>query len=337
MEQYDERLELAPRDIVARAIQDQMLTQGTPHVWLDISHKPAEEVRHHFPNIAARCAQDGIDITQDPIPVLPAQHYMCGGVHTGLLGETSVQGLYACGEVACTGLHGANRLASNSLLEGLVFADRAVGPSVAHAEYALRHCGRQLHYAAASADFRGPRGAREMSSSAAAWVAAQRERLKALMWRCAGIVRRSVELQQAQHEIAALYLDVRAMYKAYGVAAPLVELMNLVTVAELIVSCALQRRESRGLHYSADFPELKASEGRPSLISASFKARYDLDELLLVGAKGVKMVSSAGAKGVGGSGSSKRRGGAGAGAPASPGVTTSVREREVSVRSLPEE
>lgn len=127
MPRYDERLELAPRDVVARAIQDQMLTHDSDHVWLDISHKPADELMHHFPNIAARCKQDGIDITRDPIPVLPAQHYTCGGVAAGLRGETGVQGLYAVGEVACSGLHGANRLASNSLLEGLVFADRAAG------------------------------------------------------------------------------------------------------------------------------------------------------------------------------------------------------------------
>jgi len=276
MPQYDSRLELAPRDVVARAIQDQMLTAGDPHVLLDISHKPASEVASHFPNIAARCAEDGIDITKDPIPVLPAQHYMCGGVVAGLRGETSIQGLFACGEVACSGLHGANRLASNSLLEGLVFADRAAGPSVAHAEYAARTCNRQLHYAAASADFTGSKAARPLDKATAELVAFKRDEIKALMWSAAGIVRRIDALQAAQASLAATYLEVKGLYKSYGVSTPLVELMNLATCAELIVSCALQRRESRGLHFSPDFPDL-ARKAVPSLIESSLKARYDLD------------------------------------------------------------
>jgi L-aspartate oxidase len=278
MQQYDDRLELAPRDVVARAIQDQMLQHDTAHVLLDISHKPAQEVRSHFPNIAARCAQQGIDITQDPIPVLPAQHYMCGGVSAGLRGETSVQGLFACGEVSCSGLHGANRLASNSLLEGLVFADRAAGPSVAHAEYAARHCTRQMHYAAASADFSGPRAARALTGDTEKWVAAKRAEIRQLMWQACGIVRRTADLQRAQASLAASYIEVKAVYKHYGVNTALVELMNLVTVAELIVSSALQRRESRGLHYSPDFPST-AAEAVPSVINSSLKARYDLESL----------------------------------------------------------
>lgn len=273
MPKYDSRLELAPRDVVARAIQDQMLSAGDPHVLLDISHKPESEVISHFPNIAKRCAEDGIDITKDPIPVLPAQHYMCGGVSAGLRGETSIQGLFACGEVACSGLHGANRLASNSLLEGLVFADRAAGPSVAHAEYAARTCGRQLHYAAASADFSGSKAARPLARPAADWVAAKRAEIKSLMWSAAGIVRRTEALQAAQASLAATYLEVKAALKQYGVSTPMIELMNLATVAELIVSCALQRRESRGLHFSPDHPEL-AKQAVPSLIESSLKARF---------------------------------------------------------------
>jgi L-aspartate oxidase len=273
MPKYDSRLELAPRDVVARAIQDQMLSAGEPHVLLDVSHKPAAEVISHFPNIAARCAEDGIDITKDPIPVLPAQHYMCGGVSAGLRGETSIQGLFACGEVACSGLHGANRLASNSLLEGLVFADRAAGPSVAHAEYAARTCARQLHYAAASADFTGSKAAKPLAGPAAEWVAAKRAEIKTVMWSAAGIVRRVEGLQAAQASLAAAYLEVKAAAKQYGVSTPMVELMNLATVAELIVSCALQRRESRGLHFSPDFPEM-APEAMPSMIESSLKARF---------------------------------------------------------------
>eukprot|EP00878_Enallax_costatus_P004939 GHUV01005195.1.p1 GENE.GHUV01005195.1~~GHUV01005195.1.p1 ORF type:complete len:425 (+),score=137.00 GHUV01005195.1:1394-2668(+) len=278
MPQYDSRLELAPRDVVARAIQDQMLADGAAHVLLDISHKPGDWILSHFPNIAARCAEQGIDITKDPIPVLPAQHYMCGGVTAGLRGETSIQGLFACGEVSCSGLHGANRLASNSLLEGLVFADRAAGPSVAHAEYAARACGRQMHYAAASADFTGPRAPRVLAGPTAEWVVAKRKEVKNMMWECCGIVRRSSALQRAQAELAALYLEVKAVYKNYGVNTQLVELMNLVTVAELIVSCALQRKESRGLHYSPDYPAM-AAEAVPSVINSSLKSRYDLDSV----------------------------------------------------------
>jgi L-aspartate oxidase len=343
MSNYDKRMELAPRDVVARAIQDQMLTHSTPHVWLDISHKPAAEVASHFPNIAKRCAEDGIDITKDPIPVLPAQHYMCGGVATGLLGETSIQGLYACGEVACSGLHGANRLASNSLLEGLVFADRAVGPSVAHAEYAVKNCGRQLHYAAASADFRGPAAARPLGAMTAAWVAEKRQGLRTLMWRAAGITRRTRELESALQEIAGLNAEVSALYKSYGVAGELVELMNLVTVAELIVSCALQRRESRGLHFSADYPRIVPTEARASMIaSSSFRSsRHDLDALVVSSAGGgvstVKMRNGAATAGGGGGG---KRASAAAGAspaPSAGGVSAGVGSRDLSVRSLPAE
>ncbi|KAG2498862.1 hypothetical protein HYH03_003054 [Edaphochlamys debaryana] len=277
MPQYDpERLELAPRDVVARSIHDQLMRRGDDHVWLDISHKPRDEVLHHFPNIAAKCLELGIDITHDPIPVVPVQHYTCGGVATGLLGETNIQGLYACGEVACSGLHGANRLASNSLLEGLVFAERAVNPSVAHAEHALRNCGRQLHYAAASADFRGPRGARELSPALAEWVKGRRQELRDIMWRYCGIVRRTKELQAAHDFVVSVYIETKAIYKNYGVSTELVELFNLATVAELTVSCALQRKESRGLHFSADYPHLDDSQRRPSMISTSLKTRHDL-------------------------------------------------------------
>ncbi|GFR43778.1 hypothetical protein Agub_g4892 [Astrephomene gubernaculifera] len=280
MTSYDERLELAPRDVVARSIHDQLMRHEDEHVWLDISHKPRGEVLHHFPNIAAKCQELGIDITRDPIPVVPVQHYTCGGVATGLLGETSVQGLYACGEVACSGLHGANRLASNSLLEGLVFAERAVNPSVAHAEHALRHCSRQLHYAAASADFRGARGSRELTSALGGWVATRRQELRDIMWRCCGIVRRTKELVAARDYILSLYIETKAIYKNYGINTQLVELFNLATVAELVVSCALQRKESRGLHYSADYPHSDESQRRPSMISTSLKSRYDLSPFL---------------------------------------------------------
>ncbi|KXZ52812.1 hypothetical protein GPECTOR_8g198 [Gonium pectorale] len=276
MESYDERLELAPRDVVARAIHDQLMRRGDKHVWLDISHKPRDEVLHHFPNISAKCMELGIDMTREPIPVVPVQHYTCGGVTTGLLGETNVQGLFACGEVSCSGLHGANRLASNSLLEGLVFGERAVSPSVAHAEYALKNCSRQLHYAAASADFRGPRNARDLNPGLAEWVATRRQELRDVMWRCCGIVRKTKDLLAARDYVLALYIETKTIYKNYGVNTPLVELFNLATVAELTISCALQRKESRGLHYSLDYPHLDDAQCRPSMISTSLKSRYDL-------------------------------------------------------------
>eukprot|EP00798_Chlamydomonas_sp_ICE-L_P025055 gene25055-10706_t len=267
MSNYDVRLELAPRDIVARSIHEQIKESGDPHVLLDISHKPKDDILHHFPNIAIKCQTLGIDITQDPIPVVPAQHYTCGGVQTGLRGETSVQGLFACGEVTCTGLHGANRLASNSLLEGLVFAERAVSPSVAHAEHALRNCGRQLHYASISADFSGARGPRALTQPVAAWVDAKRKLLRQTMWEKCGIVRRTSELTAALDLASVLEVESQAVLKNFGMNTELLELANLSTVAKLVTSCALQRRESRGGHYNLDYPALSERECRPSMVS----------------------------------------------------------------------
>jgi L-aspartate oxidase len=271
MARYDARLELAPRDVVARAIHDEMAAAGADHVLLDISHRPAAEVLAHFPTIAARCAEEGVDITKDPIPVAPAQHYTCGGVATGLHGEVAgVAGLYAAGEVAMSGVHGANRLASNSLLEGLVFADRAVGPAAAHAEYAARHCGPQLEAAAAAAAAAPAGGSapppRPLAGPVAEWAAARRGALQALMWRAAGIVRRRAGLLAAAAEVAALEEEVRAVAASHGPAKGLVELGNLVTVSGLVLGCALQRRESRGGHFCADDPGLDPA-AQPSRMS----------------------------------------------------------------------
>uniref|UniRef100_A0A7S2VU96 L-aspartate oxidase n=1 Tax=Chlamydomonas chlamydogama TaxID=225041 RepID=A0A7S2VU96_9CHLO len=269
MEKYDERLELAPRDVVARSIHDQLRQRSDTHVLLDISHKPADAVLSHFPNIAAKCAEMGIDITQDPIPVVPAQHYTCGGVHTGLDGQTTIKGLYACGEVANSGLHGANRLASNSLLEGLVFADRAVNPSVAHAEHVIRHCGRNLHYAAASANFSGAQGARRLTPSLMKWVRNRRDELRGLMWRNCGIVRRTSELQEARAFASSLHVEAKAVVANAGVSTEAVELLNLTTVAEIVAACALQRKESRGGHYVLDYPQLDERECKPSTVQVA--------------------------------------------------------------------
>ncbi|BDA46936.1 L-aspartate oxidase [Coccomyxa sp. Obi] len=251
MEDYDSRFDLAPRDIVARAIQDQMLSRGESHVLLDISYKPRDEILSHFPNIAAQCKSFGIDITREPIPVAPAQHYMCGGVQTGLSGETNVAGLFACGEVSCTGLHGANRLASNSLLEGLVFAERAVLPSLAHAEGMLRDAGQAMTKASQTPDFIGPR---ELSVPTKEWVVAKRAELTSLMWSAAGIVRRRADMKEALQQLAGMHVDVQAMWQSYGTSTELMELRNLTTVGELILMSALQRQESRGGHLVLDHP-----------------------------------------------------------------------------------
>lgn len=276
MPQYDSRCELAPRDVVARAIQDQMLANGDEHVLLDISHKPSDKVLSHFPNVAAKCRDFGIDITKDPIPVVPAQHYICGGVQTGLRGETSIQGLYASGEVACTGLHGANRLASNSLLEALVFAHRAVGPSVAHAEHALRNCGSSVHYAAASALYSSRKGPHVLPKHAADWVARKRAELPAIMWEKCGIVRTEAGLADALGSLAAMYIETKAMRKKYGVSVELAELLNMVTVGELVVYSAFQRKESRGLHYVKDYPSMVEHELEATVIETSLKKRYGM-------------------------------------------------------------
>lgn len=279
MPQYDARLELAPRDIVARSIQDQMVKRGETHVLLDVSHESASKIMKHFPNIAAQCQQSGIDITQQPIPVVPAQHYMCGGVQTGLLGETNIAGLFACGEVACTGLHGANRLASNSLLEGLVFANRAVEASVCHAEYALKHAGSALHHAAMSADFVGSKAPAVLSQASSQWVAATRKELTTLMWANAGIVRNTSDMQKGLARLGSLCQEVKALAKTTGVNTALSELQNLATVGELIMASALQRKESRGLHYCVDFPFVAQNQCHPTVIKSSVRRRSDLSKV----------------------------------------------------------
>jgi L-aspartate oxidase len=266
MEQYDRRLELAPRDVVARAIHDQVTRRGEPHVLLDISHKPAAEILAHFPNIAAKCSEIGIDITRDPIPVIPAQHYLCGGVSTGLLGETSVKGLFACGEVACTGLHGANRLASNSLLEGLVFASRAVQPSASHAEHVQRSCTQRLQEMVDGAVFLRERAARRPSTRVRACINGALAELKATMWAAAGIERSDSGMADGLSRLAVLDADVAALVATYGVSRELLELHNLLTCAHLVLASALSRRESRGLHFNKDYPESRDACAAPTVL-----------------------------------------------------------------------
>ncbi|HPE05337.1 MAG TPA: FAD-binding protein, partial [Thauera sp.] len=242
MPDHDPREELAPRDIVARAIDFEMKKRGIDCVYLDISHKPADWLRGHFPNIHARCLELGIDITKEPIPVVPAAHYSCGGIMTDLAARTDVPGLYAVGESACTGLHGANRLASNSLLECLVFGEAA-------AEDILS---KENTPAPVLPDWDESRvtDADEEVVISHNWA-----ELRRFMWDYVGIVRTNKRLRRAQHRIRLLSREIHEFYSNFRVSNDLIELRNLVTTADLIVRCALKRKESRGLHHSRDFPE----------------------------------------------------------------------------------
>lgn len=244
MPRYHAQADLAPRDIVARAIDAEMKTSGSPHVWLDIRHKDESWLRQRFPQIFAGCEQVGLNMARDLIPVVPAAHYTCGGVATNLSGETELRGLYACGEVSCTGLHGANRLASNSLLEAIVVAHRAA----ASVDAELRAPRAPAPAIPGWMDLRG-NNADERVVLAHNW-----DELRRAMWDYVGIVRTTRRLERARARIANLAKEVHDYYWHFSVDPQLLELRNLITIGELIVACALQRRESRGLHYTLDFP-----------------------------------------------------------------------------------
>jgi L-aspartate oxidase len=242
MPAHDDRGELAPRDVVARAIDFEMKKRGLDYVHLDISHQPAEFIREHFPTIYARCLELGIDITRQPIPVVPAVHFTCGGVVTDLAGRTDIPGLYAVGETAYTGLHGANRLASNSLLECLV-----VG----------RACAHQIA-AAPPADLPELPAwdeSRVTNADEEVVIAHNWDELRRFMWNYVGIVRTTKRLERAHHRIRLLKEEIDEYYRNFRVTNDLLELRNLVEVAALIVKSALSRHESRGLHYSRDYPD----------------------------------------------------------------------------------
>ncbi|MEE9331155.1 MAG: L-aspartate oxidase [Methylophilaceae bacterium] len=243
MPAHDERAELAPRDIVARAIDFEMKKRGLECVYLDITHKPAAFIKEHFPTVYKRCLELGIDITSEPIPVVPAAHYTCGGVMTDKLGHTDIANLYAIGEVSCTGLHGANRLASNSLLECMVFGRIAAQQILNAPPQALPALPHWDESRVTDAD--------EEVLIIHTW-----NELRRFMWNYVGIVRTDKRLSRALHRIHMLRDEVHEFYSNFRISNDLIELRNLLQVAELIVKSAMERRESRGLHFSKDYPHL---------------------------------------------------------------------------------
>ncbi|TSH78048.1 L-aspartate oxidase [Acinetobacter sp. RF15A] len=265
MLRFDERAELAPRDIVARAIDYEIKRLGIRHVWLDITHKDADFVKTHFPTLYTRLLELGIDITQDMIPVVPAAHYTCGGVVVDENSQTDIQGLYAIGETSYTGLHGANRMASNSLLECFVYGISAARHIETHFEGSYQ------------------------SPSVPAWDDSQVtnpdedvvilqnwDELRQTMWNYVGIVRTTKRLQRALHRIEMLKKEIAEYYQDYQVSKNLIELRNLVLVSEMIVRCAIERKESRGLHFTLDYPQLLPELRKTVLIPPSFKVEQVL-------------------------------------------------------------
>jgi L-aspartate oxidase len=245
MDRFDERLELAPRDIVARAIDHEMKRLGCDCVYLNISHKPAEFIKQHFPTIYSRCLEYGIDITTERIPVVPAAHYTCGGVLVNRQGETDIGNLYAIGETSFTGLHGANRMASNSLLECFVVAFAAA-----------KDIREKIGHTALGQDIPLWDESRVSNADNEILVSHNWDEIRRCMWDFVGIVRNSDRLQRAERRINLLADEIQEYYSKTRVSNDMLELRNLALVSSLIIRCALQRKESRGLHYTLDYPEL---------------------------------------------------------------------------------
>ncbi|MFZ2631610.1 MAG: L-aspartate oxidase [Desulfosalsimonadaceae bacterium] len=245
MEQYSPLKELACRDVVARAIDAELKKRGDDSVFLDITHKDPDFIRTRFPNLYAKCLTFGIDMTKDPIPVVPAAHYMCGGVATDIYGRTNIQRLFAIGETACTGLHGANRLASNSLLEALVYAHNAAAKAIEdHGNFTFEPSPPLPPW-----DDAGAIDSDEVIMVTHSWNAVRR-----LMWNYVGIVRSDKRLERAKRRIDMIQSEINEYYWDFKITPDLIELRNISTVAELIIRCATHRKESRGLHYNIAYP-----------------------------------------------------------------------------------
>ena len=244
MEKYDERLSLAPRDIVARAIDKEMKTHGLDHVCLDVTHKDPEETRQHFPNIYQKCLSIGIDITKEMIPVRPAAHYMCGGIKVDLNGESSIHRLYALGECSCTGLHGGNRLASNSLIEAVVYADAAAKHSLQVVD------GYDWNDRVPEWNDEGT-----MTNEEKVLITQSIKEVGQVMSNYVGIVRSDLRLKRAWDRLDLLYEETEALFKRVKATKDICELRNMINVGYLITRQAIERKESRGLHYTIDYPK----------------------------------------------------------------------------------
>ena len=249
MQKYDPRLSLAPRDIVARAIDSEMKQTGDDHVYLDVTHKDPEETKKHFPNIYKHCLECGIDITKDYIPVAPAAHYLCGGIKVDTNGESSIKRLYAVGECSCTGLHGGNRLASNSLIEAVVYADAA-------AKHAIENVGHySLRTDVPEWNDEGTRHPEEM-----VLITQSIKEVNQIMGTYVGIVRSNLRLDRAWNRLDILYEETEKLFKSSRASRAICELRNIINVGYLIMRQAKERKESRGLHYTLDYPPAKKDE-----------------------------------------------------------------------------